>query len=182
MVYSKNKRRSSSSDDGSGSGDNGGGGGGGDGDGGGSNGGDNGTTTAATTAAAAAAAAATAAAGSGGIVASLEATPQGEAAAVATAAWLQPLGWEQQEPMDAAAAGTAPGDAAQPKNKKRRARAGREKADIQREEGAEAHQGRRGRGRVEDDGSQGIACSSRRPQNLTDSAAASVTAHGRHPS
>ena len=36
------------------------------------------------------------------------------------------------------------------------------------------------RKRVEGSGSRGIACSSRRPQNLTDSAAASVTAHGRH--
>ena len=61
-------------------------------------------------------------------------------ATAATAAWLQPLGWEQQEPMDAAAAGTAPGDAARPKNKKRRARAGRpysERKEQKRVEGGE---------------------------------------------
>ena len=44
------------------------------------------------------------------------------------------LGWEQQEPMDAAAAGTAPGDAAQPKNKKRRARAGKRPTYNERKE------------------------------------------------
>ena len=45
-------------------------------------------------------------------------------ATAATAAWLQPLGWEQQEPMDAAAAGTAPGDAARPRKKKKLKRGG----------------------------------------------------------
>ena len=52
----------------------------------------------------------------------------------AQAAWLQPLGWEQQEPMDAAAAETAPGDGVRPKNKKKRARAGRRPTYNERQE------------------------------------------------
>ena len=52
--------------------------------------------------------------------ASLEATPQGEAAVAAASAWLQPLGRKQQEPGGAATAGTAPGEAAQPRKKNKR--------------------------------------------------------------
>ena len=71
-------------------------------------------------AATAAAAAAAAAASGGDIAASLEATPQGEAAVAAASAWLQPLGRKQQEPGGAATAGTAPGEAAQPRKKNKR--------------------------------------------------------------
>ena len=52
--------------------------------------------------------------------ASLEATPQGEAAVAAASAWLQPLGRKQQEPGGEATAGTAPGEAAQPRKKNKR--------------------------------------------------------------